>query len=443
MKPQKMPRTRRAFTLSAMTLVVAYVISHLEESYSTVRATRSMSTTTTMYTNSTVKIPSTEFTQPVPSAQVDWIPRWQRRGESLARSFWNVHPNNPHWWCTQDTYDKSCRDDDHRLCRPKGLLYVKVPKSGSTTISKIVKRIVDAVAQRSHLPHQCQHREDHVVGAGQWYGNRDVPQSFLMASVRQPADRAMSRFFWSYVTRHSTSGNNGTEAEDVTDEFIQSYLDTSNSVASGCTSKGQGGYQLNYVSLSKIPEWSAWSPDSPTEVLNPNKVEDLVKQTMLDYDFMILNERMEESLVLLQFLLGLQTGDIVSLSYNVGGSYRYEHGKCKQLIKSHVSDGMQEYFQSEEWQAKNYGDYLLFAAVNRSLDMTIDQIGRTEFDIALQEFRRLETKVNQICNERVPFPCSSNGTVLFHAEKSIPHDKIAQCIDEVVAKDKGLIWSSN
>ena len=433
-----MERTKRALALCSIAFLVIYVISYIEEIYPTFHVARITASRNATKSSATRKKAS--------SARVPWIPPWQRRGVSFARSFLkqsseNPSTSNPYWWCTEGTYDKSCRNENHMLCHPQGLLFVKTPKTGSTTISKIVKRIVEQVAQRksdnnnnNNNHAKCQHREDHVVGAGLWYANRDPQKSFLMASLRDPADRAMSRFFWSYVTRHSP---NNTQVP-VDDEFILHYLNTSTSVASGCTSKGQGGYQLNYISMSTIPEWSAWNPSHPTEIQNKPQLEELVKQTVQDYDFILLNERMEESLVILQFLLGLHTGDIVSLSYNVGGSYRYEHGKCKQLIKSQVSEGMMAYFQSDEWIAKNYGDYLLFAAVNRSIDMTIEQIGRPAFDTALQEFRRLEGKVNTICNERVPFPCSANGTVRFQAKQSIPHDEIGRCVDDVVRQDNGF-----
>jgi len=323
------------------------------------------------------------------------------------------------------------------LCQPKGLLFVKTPKTGSTTISRIMKRLVQKVAQRYNVD-SCQHREDHVNGAGFWYANRSPTQSFLLASVRDPAQRAMSRFFWSYVTQQQSQDNNNNQTMD--DSFILDYLNKSTSVASGCTSKGQGGYQLNYISMTPILEWSAWSPHNVTQIVRPTVVEEYVRRTMQAYDFMMVNERMDESLVLLQLRLGLQTSDILSLSFNVGGSYRYEHGKCKQLVKPHISKNMQTFFQSDEWYAKNYGDYLLYAAANRSLDATIETLGRDKFDSAMQEFHRLSTKVNEFCNQQVPFPCSSNGTVLFHTDQPVPHAKIEACIDNVVQQDSLLTY---
>lgn len=365
-----------------------------------------------------------------------------RTGRQFARSFANedtaialtgiaTQKQSPYWWCTQEPYDRSCKNETHQLCNPKGLLFVKTPKTGSTTVSRIIKRIVKKVAQRQELD-ICQHREDHVNGAGKWYASRIREESFMLASIRDPAERAISRYFWSYVTRHS---NETTEVQS-SDQFILNYLNTSTSIASGCTSKGQGGYQLNYITMQNMPEWSAWKPQNPTQIINAKQTEEYVVQLLRNYDFIVLNERMEESLVILQLLLGLETGDIVSLSYNVGGSYRYQNGRCVRLIKSHISHGIREYLQSDEWYAKNYGDYLLHAAVNKSIDMTIDSLGRDRVEEALQEFRRVEARVNEICNERVLFPCSADGTVLFHTSQPVPHDKINQCIDDVVRLNK-------
>ena len=457
--------TRKAALVSAMAFMAVYVLTYLEHASPIFHFSRATSqqinnSTHTLHIayegtgqrneSSRTIISSSSITE----VTRDWASRCQQRGHHFARAFVsrnnplstspnssnNNHPQHstttqpPPYWCTQEAYDKkSCKTPTQRLCQPKGLLFVKTPKTGSTTISRIMKRIVSHVAQRSSNVTICQHREDHVNGAGLWYANRDPHHSFLLASVRDPAQRAISRFFWSYVTRHS----NGTEEPIfmMDDAFVQDYLNQSTSVASGCTSKGQGGYQLNYISMEPIPEWSAWSPHSPTKVIHSQSVEKNVQNAMAQYDFLLLNERMDESLVLLQLLLGLETSDILSLSFNVGGSYRYEHGKCKQLVKSHISPGMQAYFESDEWYAKNYGDYLLYAAGNRSLDMTIEQLGRTRFDAAMQEFHRLEAKVNGICPQQVPFPCSANGTVLFHTDQPVPHAKIDECIDMVVRQE--------
>jgi hypothetical protein len=94
--------------------------------------------------------------------------------------------------------------------------------------------------------------------------------------------------------------------------------------------------------------------------------------------------------VALQLLLGLNVGDVLSTSTKVGGAYDY-HGKdrcCVSIQKAHSSPVVQDYIESnDEWQALSYSDYLLFAAANRSLDVTIDRLGRDRFDKALQMYR--------------------------------------------------------
>jgi len=445
---------KKAFAVGAVSLLACYVVGYIKEVQPEFRSARIIShknDTATRNTTDAIRISPHDV---VTATAMPWAARCIHHGKRYARIFWNAHLNDttptatatdqiihsPPHWCTQDTYDRvSCKNDTQVLCEPKGLLFVKTPKTGSTTLARVVKRIAQNVAKRSNVD-VCQHRENHVDGAGLWYRNRNPQHSFLMASIRDPAKRAMSRFDWSYVTRHS---HNSSAPIQLEDDFIQDYImRKSTNVPTGCTSKRQGGYQLNYITMSFIPEWSAWNPDNPTQVKNSEHVEGHVQQAMMDYDFMLLNERMDDSLVILQLLLGLQAGDIVSLSYNVGGSYRYEHGNCKQLIKSVVSPGMQEFFQSDLWYASNYGDYLLYAAVNASLDLTIDRIGRERFDTAMQEFKRMEAKVNQICSQRVPFPCSATGTVLFHTDHPIPHDKIAQCIDNIVQQEVNEAVSS-
>ena len=464
-------QTKRAALVAAMALMVVYVLTYMEQTSSFFHFARI--TAAVPGSSRTVFTRSNATNNATSSSVSDYAIQCQEKGQQLARSFVNSQHKSlsivlgnysnslnhatvsTPYWCTHEAYDKkSCKTKTQMLCQPKGLLFVKTPKTGSTTISRIMKRIVQQVAQRSTSSSNtgvCQHREDHVNGAGLWYGNRDPDHSFLLTSVRDPAQRAISRFFWSYVTRHPPSdndnnnnnsnnnNNNSTYGQSTSisdDAFIQDYLNKSTAVANGCTSKGQGGYQLNYITMDPIPEWSAWSPQTPTAVRRPQLVERNVQKALQEYDFMVVNERMDESLVVLQLLLGLEPSDILSLSFNVGGSYRYEHGKCKLLAKSYISPGIQAYLESDEWYAKNYGDYLLWEAANRSLDMTIDALGRTtHFAAAMQEFQRLESKVNSICPQQVPFPCSANGTVLFHTDQPVPHAKIDECINGIVRQE--------
>ena len=196
--------------------------------------------------------------------------------------------------------------------------------------------------------------------------------------------------------------------------FVSHVLSISkgnNNPQTGCDSKGRGGFQLQYLAWTPLDDWVAWGKDFPTKVQRPDLVEEQVRNVTQEYDFLAVTERMDESVVTLQLLLGLNVGDVLSTSSKVGGAFDY-HGKergCLSIQKAHSSPVVREYLESDEWQALNYVDYLLYAAANRSLDLTIDRLGRDRFDNALQIYRAAMTTVSDECASETFFPCSREG----------------------------------
>ena len=134
-------------------------------------------------------------------------------------------------------------------------------------------------------------------------------------------------------------------------------------------------------------------------------------QIMSDYNFIGVTERMDESAVALQLLLGLTTGDILFL--NSKGSGGFDDGAtprgCVYIVPSYVSPGMKEYFASREWERIALADAMLHRAANRSLDMTIEKLGRQRFSLALSKFRDAMKVARERCLPTVQFPCTSSG----------------------------------
>ena len=146
-----------------------------------------------------------------------------------------------------------------------------------------------------------------------------------------------------------------------------------------------------------------------------------VKHVMENYDFIIVHERMEESLVALGLIMGIPIEDVlVAASSKVGhhsdqsklsnasssstGSSGYTLGlsgdECVKLIATFRTRNMDRYLQSDEWYAMNYGDYLLHAAANESLDRTIDHvIGRGRFQIAISDYRQWSERITRYCTD--------------------------------------------
>jgi hypothetical protein len=197
---------------------------------------------------------------------------------------------------------------------------------------------------------------------------------------------------------------------EPTDKNITVLLNSKNHQV-GSISDGQGGYHLRYMTVKDIPAGSFWSREQKTMVLQPGVLRERVQDVILD---IAVTERMDESLVALQLLMGLRLGDILlTSSSKVGGTFSRSSPKepaCIEIQKSFISERVKEYLGSDEWYAKNYGDYLLYAAANRSLDLTIEGLGRDRFEGALRKYRQAKNLVVERCASKAIFPCSANGT---------------------------------
>lgn len=326
----------------------------------------------------------------------------------------------------------------------EGLYYNKVPKTASSTLAGINQRIavhwghrLYAPANRTRIYPQrnttCSHKQAHIIGAGKYYGSRVNERSFLWGSIRDPASRALSRVFFFHVSQDGFSDD---------DETVLKFLREDYNHQTGTISKGRGGFQLQYLSLDHLDEWYAWNQSSPTVVQNHANVEDAVRNVIQKYDFISITERMEESLVAMQLLLGLRVGDILSTSAKIGGGYFYDRNKdvCIPIQRTKQSPAVKDYFNCDEWQAVNYGDYLLYAAANQSLDLTIERLGRDRFTDALQVYREAQRIVNQECSADAHFPCSADGKVQLKLSQSSCYTDDEgcgyACIDHLV-KERG------
>lgn len=332
----------------------------------------------------------------------------------LARAFNVSYPNYD--WCTPD----------YKHTHPTGLLYVKNPKAASTTTAGVAHRI----ARRVPLAHDkgttaCTAKVNHIPNyhVGPTFGGRDKERSFLFSTVRDPAKRAISRIFFSDVSWH---GNK------PTDENVLKWLNNTDS-QKGSISPGMGGFQLPYLSLSRIEAYSAWSPDQamPVDslgnmVINPSAVHENVRRVIDQYDFLIIVERFDESLVAMQLLLDLSVTDFLYLSSKHTGDY-WMNGGCIYLHKAFVSAAVEDYLTSPLWYAQNYGDYLLLEAASQSLDLTIEQLGVERFRKALDEFLSLRDKAEQKCDGKAVFPCTAEGIPQGELAKSHCYSKDQGC----------------
>lgn len=138
-----------------------------------------------------------------------------------------------------------------------------------------------------------------------------------------------------------------------------------------------------------------------------------VNDILSQYNFIGITERLDESLVVMQMILGLETNDLLYLRAKGNGGYddaATKNRTCTYIIPSFVTSGMKSFFASEKWNHRIAGDKLLYNAADASLDLTIDQLGREEFNTKLKLFRKTLALAEKSCT-KVRFPCSESGKI--------------------------------
>jgi len=266
----------------------------------------------------------------------------------------------------------------------EGILFVRNMKTASSTLAGVAIRIARSFAQRFPEIKMCKVRFDHTAAFQLEYGKRNKQKSFLWSFVRDPTDRAVSEFFHFGVSRLKM---------EPSDANFKHYM------------LEMRKYTRNYFLLDMTLK-----PFQPKRDPNYTIVE-AVRSIVQEYDFIGLVERMDESLVAMKMILGLDMNDILYLSAKRNGGWdegAYEK-KCIYIIPSFISKGMKIFFSSKQWRDYTMGDRLLFQAANKSLDMTIDNLGRKEFQAQLKAYRIAQVQAEEICGPSTIYPCSAGG----------------------------------
>jgi hypothetical protein len=98
---------------------------------------------------------------------------------------------------------------------------------------------------------------------------------------------------------------------------------------------------------------------------------------------------------------------------------------------------VKDYLSSDVWYAQNYGDYVLHAAANESLDRTIEALGRSRFEEELAKYHKLKVLANDVCASKaaqctedgVPQPAEEGRTYCYKGDQGCGY----QCIDDIVS----------
>jgi Sulfotransferase family len=307
-----------------------------------------------------------------------------------------------------------------------GFLFHRPKKVGSTTMVGIILRLVHNKARQEFQQQQqeqqlmqnqkeyikCMHRAMHGSALDFEYNQRDISQSFLFSLLRHPTQRAISEFFHFRVAVHGQEPTNKNFMEFVRQKALSNYY-------------------LNDMTMKPF-DVTTYGPE-----VTP--LTTIVQDVLNSFDFMAITERMNESLVVLQMLLGLETKDIVYTRARSSGTFTNgpPDRPCSYITPSFLTSDMKQYFASEEWLNTTRGDVLLYNAASASLDRTIDALGRGEFTKKLHAFERGLSLVEENCKQgkdHIVTLCTEGGqliapenTTCYIWSLGCDHD----CIDEI------------
>ena len=299
--------------------------------------------------------------------------------------------------------------DRQRTPAAQGFFYFKARKAASSTVAGVALRIAKSKArQQLHLSPKmngtdihhgnnsasatttttsiCKTRVGHSPARRMNYHQRDRLRSFLWTIIREPTHRDVSEFFHFGVSRAKIQPSR---------QMFQRYYRTTPLLFE---------YYLQF--MSTVPALDA----NMYQQLENDYVR-MVGKIMLDYDFIGITERMHESLVTLQLILNLTTSDILVLNAKTNGEWDdgMFRGQCTFIQPPIVSPALSEYLQSDEWMREKRGSNLLYATVNRSLDMTIASLDPTQFQEQLRRYTWALEQAKTRCRDKVRFPCSPEG----------------------------------
>mmetsp|Transcript_23471 Transcript_23471/g.55609 ORF Transcript_23471/g.55609 Transcript_23471/m.55609 type:complete len:507 (-) Transcript_23471:294-1814(-) len=365
--------------------------------------------------------------------------------------------------------------------KDRGLWFVKNYKAASSTGAGITARIahtsvaaVDAVddnksristltdgmidtsnnstaatteQSKTAMPPHCIYHASHDFadsGRHKQLHSRDKEHSFMWTIVRHPVERVLSgySYFRAAPGRADRTLN--------LDEELMMYaspersaqvrlLDTSPNSWTTSSSMSSGADKENKDSSVSLD----------TGRIDPSTAARIIHGSIMEsYDFIGVQDRMEESLAVLKLLLDLDDSwDVVVLpsKRSRGGgdgspSYtRSPTGKCIKLFPLELNYTLQSstihFFDNDFLDVQNNHDVLLYKAANRALDLTIEQIGRTVVQNESDRQQRMIKLAYDVCLRNAKFPCSSEGKLQLGLSKdSCYHEDWGcgfHCVDEL------------
>jgi Galactose-3-O-sulfotransferase len=356
----------------------------------------------------------------------------------------------------------------------RGFLYMRPPKCASTTVGGVNMRIAkNEWTRRMERQQQQQPQREEDVDEGESTdatealkrGPRDSPyasqahppmcdlsfshggkkkgrrfqgrvrdESYLWTVIREPTARHVS-FFWFW----GVSANHKNTTDDAFQEFL--WLQPPDYYFTFLSPR----FNITQWRITEMPSKDAASSSSTATRRPQNSTMtyrdqlDEVSYLMNEYDFIGITERLDESLVVLGMLLRLPLSDLLYYSAKASDNFYIDpetKNRCIVLQPSVVSPGMEEFFQGDAWKHRVYSDALLYRAAQRSLDRTIDSLGRDKVRERVEQLRSAQKLVLERCRGKVRMECEVEGDPPHREFDCLHHDMGCgmSCLDQVATE---------
>jgi hypothetical protein len=274
---------------------------------------------------------------------------------------------------------------------------------------------------------------------GRRFKNRSYADSYLWTIIREPTSRHVSFFwFWGVSANHKNTSDESFQEfllGQVPDYYF-TFLSPRFNLTRWRTKRIDPGKSLDGVGDGSTKTSSRTGYNS-TMTLQDQL--DEAAYVLNEYDYIGITERLDESLVVLGMLLNVPLGDLLYYSAKASDNFYIDpetKNKCIVIQRSVVSPGMKEFFVTQEWKDRVYSDAILYRAAERSLDRTIDVLGRDEVEERVRRLRDAQELVVKRCRGKIKMECEVEGNPPNKEFDCLHHDMGCgmTCLDQVATE---------
>ena len=349
-------------------------------------------------------------------------------------------------WCSvkqQKEWENSDLVINKKEPVPKGILLAKLFKTASSTAASVTMRLARRIAQRHGAPYgkRCESMFVHEKSLSGVMTKRDLTSSFLWTTIRHPTSRAWSAYQYYMVSMlgiRPTLESAKTYFDSVKDTMVQQLRNDRPHISEAfgvLLPRGGYGQILGGVDPKVYSNSSeglaAW----------------MQRHVVKEYNFIGIAERMNESLIVLLFLMGLLPAeneehvisDIVVLSSkntNIVENWLLEAKIDKRLEKikpvirqenikipssvclntSRARDDVHKLRMDPATSAMQNDfergnlDHVFYNNINRVLDQTIQNlIGKDQMQRWLEILQSSQLQATSKCHDKAHFPCQESN----------------------------------